>query len=223
MTKEIYDEYMRRGIPREGDVLFTTEGPLGEVALVPSGLKFSLAQRLIILRPNTEKLLPEFLQYLLLDRKVRIRYYALSTGTTLSGISSNWLTKLLLPYPKGLSEQLKIAIILSKVDELIQKTDQVIEQSQRLKKGLMQRLLTKGIGQFKKTSIAEIPESWEVSTIGKECKVGTGGTPSRTISDYFNGDIPWVKSTEVNFNWITSTEEHIAKKALEESARQNLS
>ena len=46
-------------------------------------------------------------------------------------------------------EQQKIASILSKVDELIQKTDQIIEQTQRLKKGLMQKLLTKGIGNTK--------------------------------------------------------------------------
>ncbi len=59
----------------------------------------------------------------------------------------------------SVKEQRKIAFILSKVDELIQKTDQIIEQTQRLKKGLMQKLLTKGIGhtKFKKTRIGEIP------------------------------------------------------------------
>ena len=57
-----------------------------------------------------------------------------------------------------LIEQQKIASILSKVDELIQKTDQIIEQTQRLKKGLMQKLLTKGIGhtKFKKVSDLEL-------------------------------------------------------------------
>ena len=62
-----------------------------------------------------------------------------------------------------LKEQQKIASILSNVDNLIQKTDQIIEQTQRLKKGLMQRLLTKGIGhtKFKKTELGEIPEEWQ--------------------------------------------------------------
>ena len=49
----------------------------------------------------------------------------------------------------SIKEQQKIASILSNVDELIQKTEQIIEQTQRLKKGLMQRLLTKGIGHTK--------------------------------------------------------------------------
>ena len=57
-----------------------------------------------------------------------------------------------------LKEQEKIASILSNLDELIKKTDQIIEQTQRLKKGLMQRLLTKGIGhtKFKKTKYRNI-------------------------------------------------------------------
>jgi type I restriction enzyme, S subunit len=61
---------------------------------------------------------------------------------------------------------MEIALILSKVDELIQKTDQVIKQSQRLQKGLMQRLLTKGIGHtnFKKRAVVEIPENRKSSS-----------------------------------------------------------
>ena len=74
-----------------------------------------------------------------------------------------------IPLPP-LKEQQKIASILSNVDELIQKTEQIIEQTQRLKKGLMQRLLTKGIGhtKFKKTELGEIPEEWNIITIGND-------------------------------------------------------
>ncbi|MBE2914293.1 restriction endonuclease subunit S [Anoxybacillus flavithermus] len=63
-----------------------------------------------------------------------------------------------------LSEQRKIAAILSSVDEAIEKTEAIIEQTEKVKKGLMQQLLTKGIGhtKFKKTEIGEIPEGWEV-------------------------------------------------------------
>lgn len=63
-----------------------------------------------------------------------------------------------------LPEQRKIAAILSSVDEAIEKTEAIIEQTEKVKKGLMQQLLTKGIGhtKFKKTEIGEIPEEWEV-------------------------------------------------------------
>ena len=63
-----------------------------------------------------------------------------------------------------LEEQEKIASILSTVDEQIDNVDALIEKNKELKKGLMQTLLTKGIGhtKFKKTEIGEIPEEWEV-------------------------------------------------------------
>ncbi len=67
-----------------------------------------------------------------------------------------------------LAEQKKIAAILSSVDEAIQATEAVIEQTRRVKDGLLQDLLTRGIGhtRFKQTEIGEIPESWEVRQLG---------------------------------------------------------
>ena len=71
-----------------------------------------------------------------------------------------------LPLPP-LPEQKKIAAILSSVDEAIQATEAVIEQTRRVKDGLLQDLLTRGIGhsRFKQTEIGEIPESWEVQLL----------------------------------------------------------
>ncbi len=68
-----------------------------------------------------------------------------------------------------LPEQRKIAAILSSVDEVIAKTEGVIEQLQAVKKAMMQELLIRGLPgrhtRFKKTEIGEIPEEWQVVTI----------------------------------------------------------
>lgn len=65
-----------------------------------------------------------------------------------------------------LAEQYKIADILTTVDNTISKTEAIIKQTEKVKKGLMQQLLTKGIGhtKFKQTEIGEIPEEWEVTS-----------------------------------------------------------
>ena len=67
-------------------------------------------------------------------------------------------------YLPPLPEQEKIAAILSSVDDAIQATQAVIDQTRRVKQGLMQQLLTRGIGhtRYKETEIGEIPEEWEV-------------------------------------------------------------
>lgn len=66
-----------------------------------------------------------------------------------------------------LKEQQKIAEVLGAVDEEIEKTKEVIKVTEKLKKGLMQHLFTRGIGhtKFKQTELGEIPESWSVTTV----------------------------------------------------------
>ena len=90
-------------------------------------------------------------------------------------------------------EQQKIASILSNVDELIQKTDQIIEQTQRLKKGLMQRLLTKGIRhtKFKKTELGEIPEEWKISTANSFLQINMGQSPPSTTYNNKKEGLPF--------------------------------
>lgn len=87
-------------------------------------------------------------------------------GSSVKFIKMGDLTdyKFLLP---PIKEQQKIAEILGAVDEDIAKTQGVIEATEKLKKGLMQQLFTKGIGhtKFKKTKLGEIPEEWEVVKI----------------------------------------------------------
>lgn len=81
--------------------------------------------------------------------------------------------KLMVP---SLATQQKIAEILSSVDEAIQKTDQIIKKTEVLKYGLMENLLVKGIGhkKFKKTKFGEIPEEWELVTLGDVAKITNG-------------------------------------------------
>lgn len=61
-------------------------------------------------------------------------------------------------------------------------------------------------------------DSWERTTIGKCCCVGSGGTPSRKNPANYVGVIPWVKTGEINWNCIVATEEHISQDALETSS-----
>ena len=124
------------------------------------------------------------------------------------------------------SEQTKIASILSGVDALIESTQKVIEKTERLKKGLMQNLLTKGIShtKFKKVKSLfgkydQIPEIWKHDEIQNICdKITRGGTPSRNSLKYYKGKIMWIKSGELNDTFILDSEEKITKKGLIESS-----
>ncbi|NJE13785.1 restriction endonuclease subunit S [Thermococcus sp. LS2] len=114
---------------------------------------------------NKKKVFPEFLAYYFIFAKKRIEL--LGGTTTFKFISKSKISNFLLPLPP-LPEQRKIAEILRTVDEAIEKTDLAIEKTERLKRGLMTRLLTRGIGheRFKKTELGEIPEEWRVVRLG---------------------------------------------------------
>ncbi|MEM1823496.1 MAG: restriction endonuclease subunit S, partial [Candidatus Hadarchaeales archaeon] len=87
--------------------------------------------------------------------------------TTMPSLNLSVIKSFLIPLPP-LPEQRKIAEILSTVDQAIQKVDEAIARTERLKRGLMQRLLTRGIGhrEFKDTEIGRIPRKWEVVRLG---------------------------------------------------------
>ncbi len=95
-----------------------------------------------------------------------------SASSTMPAINFGFLKKLPFVVPP-LQEQQKIAEILSTVDAKIEVIDQQITETQALKKGLMQRLLTKGIGhtEFKDSTLGEIPKSWEVVTISEIAQI----------------------------------------------------
>jgi len=126
---------------------------------------------------NISRIDNKFLFYLLKHDKIRKKMKAFAQGTNVLHLNHDLVKNIKIPLPP-LPEQRKIAEILSTVDNAIQKVSDAIARTERLKKGLMQRLLTKGIGhnkfKFSKELGCEIPEEWEVVRLGDVCSVKTG-------------------------------------------------
>lgn len=171
---------LRKGFAIEGDVLLTHKGTLGETAIVPS-----LENGFIVLTPQVtyyrvsknNKLLNKYLKIYFDSKYFQDSLKSLGSQSTRDyvGITEQKKMKIVLPQIK---EQEKIAEILSVVDEQIENTERLIQKNQKLKKGLMQQLLTKGIGhtEFKKTELGEIPDEWEIKnmkSIVKSTQLGT--------------------------------------------------
>jgi type I restriction enzyme, S subunit len=71
---------------------------------------------------------------------------------------------------------------------------------------------------YKQTDVGVIPEDWEVVLMGDISVVSSGGTPSRRVSEYWNGDIPWLTTTQIDFNVIDYANEFITDDGLKNSA-----
>ncbi len=116
----------------------------------------------------------EYLYYFLLNIIKSINNHHFS-GSGLKHLQKNDFKKdsILLP---PIKEQKKIADILKIVDEEIEKTDEIIVATEKLRRGLMQQLFARGIGhtKFKKTKIGEIPIDWEAVTLSELFKLTSG-------------------------------------------------
>jgi len=149
-----------------------------------------------------------------------------SHGSTMQHITRKELDRFQAIFPINENEQTQIAAILSNIDRAIEQTEAIIAKQQRIKTGLMQDLLTKGIDEdgnvrseetheFKDSAIGRIPVEWQICSLGEKARIRSGSTPSRANQKFWvEGTYPWVKTAEVNFSEITETEEKITELAL---------
>ena len=159
ITEKALKETNLKLIP-QGSIIISTRAPVGYVAVLEESATFNQGCKGLIPK-NLKEISSEFYCYYLLSKKQILQN--LSSGSTFKELSKERLEQFSLPY-LPLEEQRAIAEVLSVVDSAIAKTDEVIAETERLKKGLMQELLMKGIGhkEFKDTEIGRIPKHWEV-------------------------------------------------------------
>lgn len=223
ITKEFHEK-LKKSQLMSGDILISRVGIAGTACLIPEDFPESNCANVLILR-SKKGLIPKFLCYLLNSENISRQVKAKEAGGVQSVINSQTFEKLTIQIP-SISEQKKIATILFNIDNLITNTQKIINQTNSLKKGLMQKLLTKGIGhnKFKKVKVRfgieiEIPEEWKLVKVESIAdKLLSGGTPSTSISEYWEGDIAWTKGATLTTHYTTKGERSISKEGLNNSS-----
>ena len=124
IAESYYDEWMRRGIPKQGSVVFTTEAPLGEVARIRTNDKLAFAQRIIVLESKQQYLNPDYLFYSLQDCVLKSRIEARATGTTVIGIKAAELKRVEIDLPPLLTQK-QIAAVLCVLDDKIELNNKI--------------------------------------------------------------------------------------------------
>jgi type I restriction enzyme S subunit len=139
---KIYDKWMVRGFPKKGDVLFTTEAPLANVAQLDSDEKILFAQRIIILQPQQEKIDQTYLKYLLLSQPIRKRIFSKGTGATVQGIKARLLKTVEIYFPP-LAEQRAIVGRLEALSAETGRLEEIyeakVESLEELKRSVLQK------------------------------------------------------------------------------------
>lgn len=130
-TEEGYLDRIKRAIPTEDDIVLTREAPMGEVCIIPKGLKCCLGQRMVLIRADKTQVIPEYLLYAIQSSYIQNQIsWNEGTGTTVSNIRIPNIKALKIPLP-SLNIQRGIVSNLLSVDKKISlniATNQTLEQ-----------------------------------------------------------------------------------------------
>ncbi len=144
IKEEDYDSWMVRGLPEKGDIIITTEAPLGESAQIQDP-KVALAQRIILLKTNKKRIANDYMKYLFLSNFGQNTLLREATGSTALGIKASKLKSILLLVPT-LYEQNKISEYLyqatDNIDKLTEKVQSQIEKLKEYRQALISNVVT---------------------------------------------------------------------------------
>ena len=209
ISDEEYARFMVRGFPQVGDVLLTTEAPLGVTARIDRN-DVALAQRLLTLRGKKGILDTGYLYYYLRSPIGQGKLKERQTGTTVTGIKQAEFRKIEIELP-NIQIQRKIASVLTVVDEKI-----------RLNNEINNNLEQQAQFYFQELFIDNASPKWKTGTVSDLGLVVGGSTPSKAKSEYYTeSGIAWITPKDLSVNkskFISHGENDITELGLKNSS-----
>jgi type I restriction enzyme S subunit len=178
---EHFRDRNRRIVPRAGDLVMTREAPMGEVCMLPPDLQCCLGQRMVLLRPDAQRVDGRYLLYALQSKSVRDQIlWNDGTGSTVSNMRIPVLGALRVPTP-SLPSQRAIARILGALDDKIELNRKMNETLEQMARAIFKSWFVdfepfrdKGMVD---SGLGRIPKGWEAKRLADVIDVN----PSRTL------------------------------------------
>jgi type I restriction enzyme, S subunit len=208
---------LKKAVARRGDIVVTHRGTLGQISYIPESSAFDCY---VI---SQSQFRARFIENLVTPYWVALYFHSEQgagkllegkghTGVPAIAQPTKTFRHLHLPLPP-LHEQEAIAESLSDADALIESLEQLIAKKRQVKQGAMQELLTG------KRRLPGFSGEWENTEFGSIAeRIVGGGTPSRSVTDYWNGEIPWMTVKDFAFHNQMRTLEYITDMGLKNSA-----
>ena len=207
ISEDEYKRFMVRGFPKKGDILLTTEAPLGQVARLDRE-DVAIAQRLLTLRGKENVLDNDYLLYYLQSPIGQASLRARETGTTVTGIKQAEFRKIEIKVP-DYEEQKKISGVLKVID-------QKIELNNEINNNLEHQVLTLYRNRF----VDIINDERNTCRVDEYFDISIGKTPPRKEPQWFSTnpqDVNWVSISDMGTCglYISSSSEQLTKEAIE--------
>ncbi len=209
ISRDEYEKFMVRGFPKVGDVLLTTEAPLGVTARLDRD-DVALAQRLLTLRGKTGILDTGYLYYYLRSPLGQRKLLERQTGTTVTGIKQAEFRRIVIEIPEE-KIQKRIASILEPIDAKIKLNNQINENLEQ-----------QAASYFYHLFVENADPSWREGTVSDLGTVVGGSTPSKAKPEYYTDNgIAWITPKDLSVDkskFITHGADDITELGLRNSS-----
>ncbi|WP_434040991.1 MULTISPECIES: restriction endonuclease subunit S [Sorangium] len=232
-TEAHYQERVRRAVPTPGDLIITREAPMGEVAIIPPGVRGCLGQRMVLLRPNPRVVDGRFMLYALMSPRVQHEISVHEgTGSTVSNLRIPALEALQFPLPP-LAEQRTIASTLGSLDDKIELNRRMNETLEAMARALFtswfvdfapvrakmegrdstvmdSEIAALSPDSFEDSELGSIPTGWRARSLATAVEEGGGDIQTGPFgsqlhaSDYRESGTPVVMPTNISSRRINS-------------------
>lgn len=216
--KSVDDPEAYKYILKPNDIVFARTGATtGRTYFyLPQDGTFVYAGFLIKFSIDPKKANPRLLKYITHSQEYYDWVRSFDTGGTRGNINAKTFADMPLCLPDRATQD-KIVAILSSLDDKIENNNRINANLE----AQAQAVFKSWFVDFEPFG-GVLPEDWEETTIGEICKCYLGGTPSRAKAEYWNGEIPWINSGEVNKYRILEGSEYITELGLQKSATKLL-
>ena len=182
--------------PEINDILMTRIGDIGTPAIINTNERYAYYVSLALLKSNYAILSPKFLIQRISSEQFQHELWKRTLHVAFpKKINKNEIGECNVFIP-SLPEQEKIASFLTLIDKKIEKQKELVELLKKYKRGLLSQIFSQKL-RFKDENGNNYPD-WEEKGLGDICTTFSGGTPSITHQEYYNGDIPFIKSGEIH-------------------------
>ncbi|ARE09786.1 Type I restriction-modification system specificity subunit S [Lactococcus lactis subsp. lactis] len=164
--EKLYRKWMSGRELKKGQVLFTTEAPMGNVAQVPDDNGYILSQRTVAFETKEDMMTNDFLAVLLKSPLVFNNLSALSSGGTAKGVSQKSLKGLSITVPLDIDEQQKIGSFFKQLDDTIALHQRKLDLLKEQKKGYLQKMFPKNGEKVPELRFEGFTDAWEERKLG---------------------------------------------------------
>ncbi|MBU3072528.1 restriction endonuclease subunit S [Clostridium estertheticum] len=145
----------------------------------------------------------------------------LNNGSNVPQINNKDIYPLQFPLPPFAEQQRIVDVIESffeKLDTSKEEVQNALDSFENRKAAILHKAFTGELTAKWREENGVSLDNWEKKNLKSLCKISSGGTPSRTNKEYYTGEIPWVKTGEINWNYISDSKEKITEWAIKNSS-----